>query len=97
MRKHPTIAILPRVATKDYEVPNSNFIIPKGMYVFIPVYAIHNDPEIYENPGDFDPCRFASDQVKLRPSCAFIPFGELNIDLDLCIKRNIECHSIQIF
>lgn len=76
LRKHTPAGHMARVATKDYKVPNSHYIIPEGMYVIIPIYAIHNDPEIYENPEEFLPSRFTPDQVKLRSSCAFIPFGE---------------------
>lgn len=42
----------------------------------IPVYGIHHDPEIYEEPEKFIPERFEPDQVKLRPSCTFLPFGD---------------------
>lgn len=51
-------------------------MVPAGMTVIVPIYAIHHDPEIYENPDEFDPNRFGPEQVKLRPSCSFLPFGD---------------------
>lgn len=76
LRKHPPASNLARVATKNYPVPNSNYTIPKGMMVLVPVYAIHHDPEIYTNPEEFEPKRFAAEQIRSRPSCSFLPFGD---------------------
>lgn len=46
------------------------------MAVIIPVYSIHHDPDLYENPDEFDPTRFSPERSKLRLSCSFIPFGD---------------------
>lgn len=46
------------------------------MMVIVPTYAIHHDPEIYENPEEFKPERFTPEASKLRPSSSFLPFGE---------------------
>ncbi|XP_055312119.1 cytochrome P450 6a8-like [Sitodiplosis mosellana] len=76
LRKHPPASNLARIATKNYKVPNSDYTIPEGMFVLVPVYAIHHDPDYYENPEEFDPTRFSPEQVKQRQSCCFIPFGD---------------------
>lgn len=76
LRMHPPIANIGRVATKDYPVPGTNLVVPKGLLLFIPAYSIHHDPEIYPDPEVFDPERFAPEQVRDRSSCAFLPFGE---------------------
>lgn len=73
---HPPASNLARVATKDYKVPNSDYVMPQGLFVLIPVYAIHHDPEIYENPEEFNPNRFSPDEIKMRPSSTFLPFGD---------------------
>ncbi|KAF8541340.1 cytochrome P450, partial [Trichophaea hybrida] len=33
--------------------------VPKGSFVFAPTHAIHNDPDIYKNPQEFDGFRFS--------------------------------------
>ncbi|XP_031624600.1 probable cytochrome P450 6a20 [Contarinia nasturtii] len=76
LRKHPPASNLARMATSNYKLPNSNYTVPEGMMVIIPVYGIHHDPEIYENPEKFDPNRFTPEQIQQRPSCTFLPFGE---------------------
>lgn len=42
----------------------------------IPAYAIHHDPEYYPDPEKFIPERFEPEQVKSRPNCTFLPFGD---------------------
>jgi cytochrome P450 family 6 len=76
MRKYPPVPDLIRVVTENYRIPNSKVVLSKGLTVLIPVYAIHHDPEIYENPHVYDPERFTPENEAKRHSCAFLPFGE---------------------
>lgn len=92
LRKHPPAANLIRVATKPYDVPNMKFTIPKGMLVLIPVFAIHHDPLYYKQPEEFIPERFSPDEVKTRPSCSFLPFGE---GLKLLYCFFVDCINIR--
>lgn len=71
---HPVGGNITRIATKAYEVPNTNFTIPKGMRVYIPTFAIHHDEEFYPNPEEFIPERFS--EGGNIPAGAFIPFGD---------------------
>lgn len=73
---HPTIESLPRVATSDYEVPETTHIIKKDTLVLVPVYAIHHDSEYYPNPEEFDPDRFTEEQIRQRKPYTYLPFGE---------------------
>jgi len=47
-----------RLCTKDYKIPGTEFIIPKGRYVKIPVHEICVDPNNFYNPLEFDPENF---------------------------------------
>ncbi|XP_055855872.1 cytochrome P450 6a9-like [Episyrphus balteatus] len=77
IRMHPIVPSLQRVAAADYQVNNDpKYKIEKGSMVFIPVEAIHYDPEIYPNPSKFDPERFSSEEKSKRDTVAFLPFGE---------------------
>ncbi|EDW74198.1 uncharacterized protein Dwil_GK21516 [Drosophila willistoni] len=77
LRKHPVVGHLIRLATQRYVHPdNPKYYIEPGTGVIIPVKAIHHDPEFYPEPEKFIPERFDEDQVKQRPACTFLPFGE---------------------
>lgn len=76
LRKFPPGASLIRTVTKDYQVPESNVVLKKGMTMITSIYAIHHDPEIYPDPEVFDPERFTHDKMVKRHPMAFIPFGE---------------------
>lgn len=63
-----------RVATKDYQVPDSNVIIKKGTTVFTSIYAIHHDAEYFPDPEKFDPERFSPSEIEKRNKLPFTPF-----------------------
>lgn len=76
MRKFPAADGNLRIADRDYKIPNTNYVIEKGMLALIPVYAIHHDPNIYPNPDVFDPERFSEENQTKRHPFTFLPFGE---------------------
>lgn len=65
-----------RMASNDYRVPDTEVTIEKDTLVFIPVYAIHRDAEIYPEPEKYDPERFSDENKQNRHPMAHIPFGE---------------------
>ncbi|KAK5640028.1 hypothetical protein RI129_010839 [Pyrocoelia pectoralis] len=71
LRKYPLVHTNTRICTKSYKIPNSDVVINKGTYVFLPMYALHRDPEYFPDPEKYDPDRFSIGQ----PS-AFLPFGD---------------------
>eukprot|EP00741_Cyanophora_paradoxa_P021678 tig00000241_g20924.t1 len=48
--------------------------LKKGCLVSIPAYAVHHDPELWPNPGTFDPDRFLPERSLGRHPFAYIPF-----------------------
>ncbi|XP_055623801.1 cytochrome P450 6a9-like [Toxorhynchites rutilus septentrionalis] len=76
LRLYPSLPVLERKTVQNYRIPDSDVVIPKGMKVQIPVFAIHRDEQYYPNPEVFDPDRFCPDEVVKRHICSFLPFGE---------------------
>ncbi|KRT82367.1 cytochrome P450 [Oryctes borbonicus] len=76
LRKFPPVAILERVCSADYIVPNTDLTLKAGTKVFISALGLHRDPEYYPEPERFDPERFSEENKAKRPHCSFIPFGE---------------------
>ncbi|XP_055853966.1 cytochrome P450 6g1-like isoform X2 [Episyrphus balteatus] len=81
LRLYPPLPFLDRQCTlaegeKEYSMkPLSDFGIPNGMPVYIPVYAIQRDPKFFPNPDEFDPERFSAANKANFPQLAYMPFG----------------------
>jgi cytochrome P450 len=43
--------------------------------VHIPIFALHRNVRLWDNPTAFDPDRFTANKVKARSRYAFLPFG----------------------
>lgn len=71
LRKYPPVPLLMRQSTHEYPVPDSNIFLPSGSSIYIPIYSIHHDPEVYPNPEAFDPDRDNDPE-----NISFLPFGE---------------------
>lgn len=67
---------LMRIASNDYKIPDTKLVIEKGTQLFIPVYAIHHDPDIYPEPEKFIPERFTEENKKNRHPMTHLSFGE---------------------
>ncbi|XP_017019071.1 probable cytochrome P450 6a20 [Drosophila kikkawai] len=76
LRKHPAVGQLNRVTTQRYEHSNPKYSLEPGTGVIVPTLGIHHDPEFYPEPEKFIPERFDEDQVRQRPACTFLPFGD---------------------
>nr|XP_033326767.1 probable cytochrome P450 6a14 [Megalopta genalis] len=76
LRKYPALPILNRKSVDDYTFEDLKFSIPKNIALFIPVYGIHHDPDIYPNPEVFDITRFMGDAESKRHPMHYLPFGD---------------------
>lgn len=76
LRKYPIVTAMLRKCTKEYQIPESDLVIPEGRNVLIPVYSIHHDPEHYPDPEKFDPLRFSPENSVDRDPMTFLAFGE---------------------
>lgn len=78
LRKYPILPLLFRVCTEDYNVPDTEMTIPKGVGVFLSVLGLHRDPDIYENPLEFKPERFLNSATGAENvnGTYYLPFGD---------------------
>jgi cytochrome P450 len=82
MAAFPFIA---RSCTKDYQIPGTSFVVPKGTPVFIPILGFHMDPKLFPNPEKFDPERFSAENKGNILTGSFIPFG---LGPRMCLGKN---------
>ena len=73
MRLFPPAPGIARISKTAVKIGGMQF--PAGTRVHIPVFALHRNAGLWDNPDAFDPDRFAPDRVKARPRFAFLPFG----------------------
>ncbi|XP_073974530.1 cytochrome P450 6a2-like isoform X1 [Rhodnius prolixus] len=76
LRMHPPAPALNRKSTKDYQIPDTNIIIPGGTTILIPIYSIHHDPQYYTDPEKFLPERFSDDNKEQIKKYTYLPFGD---------------------
>jgi cytochrome P450 len=69
----PAWSLMVRKALEDIQVDDT--LIPKGSVMMIPMWVVHRNPKIYQDPLNFDPERFEGDWKKNYPKYAFFPFG----------------------
>ena len=60
----------------DYQLPNTNIIIPNKAAVTIPIFGLHRDAKYYEKPEEFYPEHFTKEAIVKRPHYTYMPFGE---------------------
>ncbi|CAL1375623.1 unnamed protein product [Linum trigynum] len=77
LRLHPALPFLvPRCPSQTCEL--GGYTIPKGTIVYLNAYAIHTDPQLWEDPLEFKPDRFLEDDTKFDfqgNNFQFLPFG----------------------
>lgn len=76
MRMFPSSGLLMRKCVQKYTIPGTDVIIDKGVKVTIPIQALQNDALYFDNPTEFRPERFASEEVAKRHKFVYLPFGD---------------------
>ncbi|XP_059657449.1 flavonoid 3'-monooxygenase CYP75B137-like [Cornus florida] len=76
-RLHPALPLLvPKSPSQSCTV--GGYTIPKNTKVFLNVWAIHRDPELWDDPSEFKPERFLSEPGKwdyYGNNLQYLPFG----------------------
>ncbi|KGN55249.1 cytochrome P450 81Q32 [Cucumis sativus] len=68
----PAPLVVPHESSKDCTI--GGYHIPRGTILFVNLWAIHNDPKIWDNPRKFNPNRFESLENE-KFGFNLIPFG----------------------
>uniref|UniRef100_A0A1E1W8J2 unspecific monooxygenase n=1 Tax=Pectinophora gossypiella TaxID=13191 RepID=A0A1E1W8J2_PECGO len=77
MRMFPSLGFLIRECARTYTIPELDVTIDPGVGIFIPLQALHNDPQYFANPEEFRPERFHPDEFdKELSKSVYLPFGE---------------------
>uniref|UniRef100_A0A336MGL0 CSON000236 protein n=1 Tax=Culicoides sonorensis TaxID=179676 RepID=A0A336MGL0_CULSO len=76
LRLYPPLSLLQRKVVKPYKVPGTSYKLNPEFVVFISVYGIQRDEKYFENPSEFNPDRFHSDNLDKIVPFSYIPFGE---------------------
>lgn len=89
MRLYPPAWIIDRISKDTDEV--GELLIPAGSRIFIDLYGLHHDHDLWENAMQFDPSRF----LRKSPNkySAFMPFGG---GPRLCIGQHFSMMEMQI-
>ena len=73
MRLYPPAPVIVRAALVDVSI--GDHLIHKDSAIYIPVYALHRRPELWEAPDEFRPERFGAEESRTRHRYAYLPFG----------------------
>ncbi|XP_061396405.1 probable cytochrome P450 6a13 [Musca vetustissima] len=76
LRKYSVTPHLVRLCVKDYQVPNTDIVLEKGLRVIIPLDSIHRDGDYFPEPEKFQPDRFLPEEVEKRHPFSYLPFGD---------------------
>lgn len=77
LRMWPPAGLTDRFCVKDYVYNDGNtkFVMEKGRFFWIPIFALHHDPNYFPNPETFDPERFGNDNKDNIIPGTYLPFG----------------------
>ena len=78
LRIYAVLPALERVCTNPNGVslePFSDFKIPYGMPVIVPLFGIGRDEKYFPDPLKYDPDRFSPENIATIPSGVHTPFG----------------------
>ncbi|PIA60102.1 hypothetical protein AQUCO_00400770v1 [Aquilegia coerulea] len=77
LRKHPSVALNLRESIEPCEL--NGYYVPKGTRVSVNIWAIGRDPNVWEDPLEFNPDRFLIEKNEaidlVSNNFEFIPFG----------------------
>ena len=75
LRRHPVVATIERVCSKDYKLPNTNLVLKKGDLIRLNNIGISSDPDVFPNPEQWNPENFSKENRSKRSPYSFMGFS----------------------
>ena len=78
LRFWPPAGVMTRECSKDYNLKlndGKTIKLRNSDLITMPIYAIHHDPQYFEDPEKFDPERFSDERKGSIVDGAYVPFG----------------------
>ena len=91
LRLYPPAWAISRQVMENQNI--GEYLIPAKEQVFFSPYLLHRNKAYWTNPEEFNPDNFLPEQIKQRPSYAYLPFGG---GPRLCIGNNFALMEMQI-
>lgn len=93
--RRATVVPMATTHTTTRAVNLEGHLIPKGSYVIPLLYAVHMDPEVWDQPEEFRPDRFLSeDGTKVQKPQHFMPFST---GQRMCLGDKLAEMELQLF
>lgn len=73
LRLCPSVPFIGRRLHEDMDI--NGYPVPKGTILFVYIFMLHRDPDIFPKPETFDPDRFLPENSVGRHPFAFVPFS----------------------
>ncbi|AEO67012.1 be8fa2c6-017d-47c2-94f4-c4b079795f75 [Thermothielavioides terrestris] len=74
LRYRPPVLMIPYVAKKPFPITET-YTAPKGSMIVPTTYMALHDPEVYENPDEFNPERYYSGDAEVKGMKNYLVFG----------------------
>uniref|UniRef100_A0A670II11 Cytochrome P450 family 4 subfamily B member 1 n=1 Tax=Podarcis muralis TaxID=64176 RepID=A0A670II11_PODMU len=74
LRLYPPVPLIAREVDSHVTFADGR-TLPKGFLTILDIYGLHRNPEVWENPEEFNPLRFSTENSKHRHPYAFLPFS----------------------
>ena len=86
---------IPHSTTADVNV--REFVIPKDTLVFINLWSVHRNPEIWKDPDVFNPRRFLNNQGQVIDAKALAGFMPFSVGRRQCPGQALAIKQLQVF